>query len=74
MQTIQDNDYRDRIIGKCQRIAGLKALLEEWELSDNRDLDYIRGLKARLLSIQNQLKNISGRDASEGYEFDLFGR
>jgi hypothetical protein len=64
METIRDNDRSDRIIRKCQRIAGLKALLEEWELSDN--LDYIRGLKVRLLSVRNQLKNISGRNALEG--------
>jgi hypothetical protein len=66
METIRGNDRSDRLIRKCQRIAGLKALLEEWQLSDNRDLNYIRGLKVRLLSVQNQLKNISGRDASEG--------
>jgi hypothetical protein len=66
METIRYSDRSDRIIRKCQRIAGLKALLEEWQLSDNRDLNYIRGLKVRLLSVQNQLKNISGRDASEG--------
>ena len=45
--------------------AGLKALLEVWELSDNLDLDYIRGLKARLLSVKNQLKNLCGHDGSE---------
>jgi hypothetical protein len=69
METNRDNHRSDRIIKKCQRIAGLKALLEEWELSDNLDLDYIRGLRARLLSVQNQLKNISGRKALEGQEF-----
>jgi hypothetical protein len=58
METIQHKGSSDRITRKWQRIAGLKALLEEWELSDNRDLDYIRGLKARLLSVQNQLKDI----------------
>jgi hypothetical protein len=65
METIRDNDHSDRVIKKCQRIAGLKVLLKEWELSDNRDLDYIRGLKARLLSVKNQLKNMCGHDASE---------
>jgi hypothetical protein len=63
METIRDNDRGDRIIRKCQRIAGLKALLEEWELSDNLDLVYIRRLKKRLLSVQNQLESVSGRDA-----------
>jgi hypothetical protein len=53
---------------KCQRIAGLKALLKEWELSGDLDLDYIRGLKARLLSVQNQLKNMCGHDGSEGMD------
>jgi len=62
---IRDNGHSDRVIRKCQRIAGLKALLEEWELSDNLDPDYVRGLKARLLSVKNQLKNMSGRDGSE---------
>jgi hypothetical protein len=27
-ETIQDNGHRDRVIKKCQRIAGLKALLK----------------------------------------------
>ena len=46
METIRDNGHSDRVIKKCQRIAGLKALLKEWELSGDLDLDYIRGLKA----------------------------
>jgi hypothetical protein len=54
------------VVKKCQRIAGLKALLKEWELSGDLDLDYIRGLKARLLSVQNQLKNMCGHDGSQG--------
>jgi hypothetical protein len=58
METIRDNGHSDRVVKKCQRIAGLKALLKEWELSGDLDLDYIRGLKARLLSVQNQLKNM----------------
>jgi hypothetical protein len=39
METIGDNDHSDRVIKKCQRIAGLKAQLKEWELTDNLDLD-----------------------------------
>jgi hypothetical protein len=66
MKTIRDNGHSYRVIKKCQRIDGLKALLKEWELSDNLDLDYIRGLKARLLSVKNQLKNMSGHHGSEG--------
>jgi hypothetical protein len=66
METIRDNAHSDRVVKKCQRIAGLKALLKEWELSGDLDLDYIRGLKARLLSVQNQLKNMCGHDGSEG--------
>jgi hypothetical protein len=66
METIRYNGHSNRVIKKCQRIAGLKALLNEWELSDNRDLDYIRGLKARLQSVKNQLRNMSGHDGSEG--------
>ncbi len=66
METIRDNDHSDRVIKKSQRIAGLKALLKEWELSDNPDHDYIRGLKARLVSVKNQFKNMSGRNGSEG--------
>jgi hypothetical protein len=65
---IQDNVHSARVIKKCQRIAGLKALLEEWELFDNLDRDYVRGLKARLLSIKNQLKNMCGHDGSEGVD------
>jgi hypothetical protein len=65
METIRDKRHSGRIIKKRQRIAGLKALLKEWELSDNLDLDYIRGLKARLLSVQNQLKNMCGHDGAE---------
>ena len=68
METIRDNGHSNRVIKKCQRIAGLKAPLNEWELSDNRDLDYIRGLKARLVSVKNQLKNMSGHDGSEGVD------
>jgi hypothetical protein len=68
METIRDNGHSDRVIKKRQRIAGLKALLKEWELSDNLDLDYIRGLKSRLVSIKNQLKNMSGNDGSEGVD------
>jgi hypothetical protein len=68
METIRDNGHSGRVIKKYQRIAGLKALLKEWELSDNLDHDYIRGLKARLLSVQNQLKNMSGHDGSEGMD------
>ena len=56
METIRDNDLSDRINRKRQRVAGLKALLEEWELSDNIDLDYIQELKARLRLVQNQLR------------------
>jgi hypothetical protein len=59
------NGHSDRVIKKCQRIAGLKALLKEWEVSGNFDLDYIRGLKARLLIVKNQLKNMCGHDGSE---------
>ena len=66
METIRDNGHSDRVVKKCRRIAGLKALLKEWELSGDLDLDYIRGLKARLLSVQNQLKNMCGHDGSEG--------
>jgi len=62
MEIIQDNGHSDRLIKKCQRIDGLKALLKEWELSDNLDHDYIRGLKARLLSVKNQLRNMCGHD------------
>ena len=68
MQTNRGNGHSDRVIRKCERIAGLKALLKEWELSDNRDLDYIRGLKARLLSVKNQLKNMCGQDGGEGMD------
>jgi hypothetical protein len=42
MATIRDNGHSDRVIKKRQRIAGLKALLKEWELSDNLDLNNIR--------------------------------
>ena len=66
METIRDNGHSDLVVKKCQRIAGLKALLKEWELSGDLDLDYIRGLKARLLSVQNQLKNMCGRDGIRG--------
>jgi hypothetical protein len=68
METIRDNGQSDRVIKKCQRIAGLRALLKEWELSGNLDLDYIRGLKARLLSVKNQLKNMCGHDELEGMD------
>ena len=68
MGTNRDNGHTDLIIRKCQRIAGLTALLKEWELFDNPDLDYIRGLKARLLSVKNQLKNMCGHDGSEGMD------
>ena len=68
METIRDNGHSDRVTKKYQRIAGLKALLKEWELSDNFDLDYIRGLKARLLSVKNQLKNMCGHDGSDGID------
>jgi hypothetical protein len=67
METIRDNGHSDRVMKKCQRIAVLKALLKEWELSDNLDHDYIRGLKARLLSVKNQLKNMC-HDGSEGMD------
>ena len=68
METIRDNGRSGRVIEKYQRIAGLKALLKEWELSDNLNHDYIRGLKARLVSVKNQLKNMSGHDGSEGVD------
>jgi hypothetical protein len=68
METIRDNDHSDRVIKKCQRIAGLKDLLKEWELSDNLDHDYVRGLKERLRSVKNQLKNMCGYDGSEGMD------
>ena len=68
METIQDNRHSDRLIKKCQRIDGLKALLKEWELSDTLDHDYIRGLKARLLSVKNQLRNMCGHNGSQGMD------
>jgi hypothetical protein len=68
METIRDNGQSDRVIKKCQRIAGLKALLKEWELSDDLDHDYIRGLRARLLSVKNQLRNMCGDHGSEGMD------
>jgi hypothetical protein len=68
METIRDNGHSDRVIRKCERIVGLKALIKEWELSDNPDLNYIRGLKVRLLSVKNQLKNMCGHDGSEGMD------
>jgi hypothetical protein len=68
METIRDNGHSDVVIKKCQRIVGLKALLKEWELSDKLDLDYVRGLKARLLSVKNQLKHMCGHDGPEGID------
>jgi len=68
METIRENGHSDRVIKKCQRIAGQKALLEECELSDNVDPDYLRGLRARLVSVKTQLKNMCGQDGSEGIE------
>ena len=68
MEAIRDNGHSERVVKKCKRIAGLKALLKEWELSGNLDLDYIRGLRARLQSVNNQLKNMRGHDASEGMD------
>ena len=68
METVLDNGHSDRVVKKCQRIAGLKALLKEWELSGDLDLAYIRGLRARLQSVNNQLKNMRGHDASEGMD------
>jgi hypothetical protein len=68
METIRDNGHSDRVIKKCQRIAGLKALLKEWELSDNLNHDYVRGLKARLVSAKNQLRCMCGHDRSEGMD------
>ena len=68
METIRNNGHNHRVIKKRRRIAGLKALLKEWELSDNLDLNYIRGLNARLLSVENQLKNMCGHDGSEGMD------
>jgi hypothetical protein len=65
MGTNRDNGHTDLVIRKCQRVAGLTALLKEWELFDNPDPDYIRGLKARLASVKNQLKNMCGDDGSE---------
>ena len=56
METIRDNGHSDRAIKKCQRIAGLKALLKEWELSDNLDDDYIRGLKGATPICQKSAK------------------
>jgi hypothetical protein len=68
MEIIRDNGHNDRVVKKFHRIAGLKALLKEWELSGDLDLDYIRGLKARLLSVQNQLKNMAAHDGSQGMD------
>jgi hypothetical protein len=68
METIRDNGHSDVVIKKCQRIVGLKALLKEWELSDKLDLDCVRGLKARLLSVKNQLKHMCGHDGPEGID------
>ena len=68
METIRGDGHSRRVIKKCQRIDGLKALLKEWELSDSLDHDYIRGLKARLLSVKNQLKHMCGHDGSEGMD------
>ena len=68
METVRDNGHSGRVVKKCQRIAGLKALLKEWELSGDLDLDYIRGLKARLQSVQNQLKNMCGHNGSDGMD------
>jgi hypothetical protein len=68
MKTIRDDGHSDRVTEKCQRIAGLKALLKEWEQSDNLEHDYIRGLKARLLSVKNQLRNMCGHDGPEGMD------
>jgi hypothetical protein len=68
MEAIRDKGHSDRLVKKCQRIDGLQALLKEWELSDNLDHDYIRGLKERLRSVKNQLKNMCGYDWSEGID------
>ena len=68
METVRDNNHSDRVIKKCQRIGGLEALLKEWELSDNLDHDYVRGLKERLRSVKNQLKNMCGHERSEGMD------
>ena len=68
METIRENGHSDRVVKKCQRIAGMKALLKERELSGNLDVDYIRGLKARLQSVNNQLKNMRGHDGSQGMD------
>jgi hypothetical protein len=56
--TVRDNEHRERVARKCDRIVGLEALIATWEQYPNGNHDYIVELKDRLHRVKSQLKNM----------------
>jgi hypothetical protein len=48
--------HRDRVAAKYAKVQGLTALLQTYEAMPEPDVDYIRELKVRLRSVENQLR------------------
>jgi hypothetical protein len=48
--------HRAARIRKLEQIAGLKALLQEWEGASEPDFPYLRQLRLRLRSAEAQLE------------------
>ena len=49
-----DRIHHEKRVRKLERIQFLKDLQEMWEVREDVDDDYLRGLRARLRSAENQ--------------------
>jgi hypothetical protein len=50
--------HKEKLLRKVQRIQGLEAILQMQEESEDRDVDYIKELRGRILKTKNELKNM----------------
>jgi hypothetical protein len=46
--------HRQKVLRKLDKIQGLQALVDSWEAHPDPDYDYLRQLKAKLRSAQQQ--------------------
>ena len=55
---VRDNGHNERVAQKCERIQGLKALLQTHEDREWPDIAYIEELKMKIKRAESQLKNM----------------
>ena len=52
--------HKEKLMRKVQKIETLRALVEMHEAAESPDFEYLRELKARMRSAENQLRCMAG--------------